>query len=396
MRKLAIAFVLAGCGNTNTPMGMPDMSTQYVPDLHMEDLMPPPPMETTAIVTSSSFMMGGTGTLNTIALADHKVTMGIDNTLDQDNDVFYGNGMAFVLDHTHSTLRVYDPSKNFVSPVEIKLGANGNPHAVAAVPTTTRAYVTMYGLAGAQAVAVIDWSKPQMGVVKSIAIPTATKDPDGIPEANDAWLCGQFVYVTLQDLDETKNFVPTGPSRMAVIDTTKDALDGMNGGILQLAGANPNGVAASGGGCDQVLVAEAGNQFADPDGTGGIEAVDLSLRQTGGLLLKDTDLMGHPSTMATNVDKKLVFTVLTVQMGSGSQLVAVDYAGKKLGASLLPTAGFIRFASVSADGQLWAAVDFPAMNGMPAAGLYVGKADGTALPSQAIQLSQAPYSIAFY
>src|SRR5207249_255113 len=152
----------------------------------------PPPCK--AVVTTSSFMPMGSGTLNTVdCAAAHTVTKGIDNTLDQDNDVFAGNGMVFVLDHTHSSLRVYDPKKNFATPVEIKLTAMGNPHAVAAIPTTTRAYVTMYGLDAPQAVAVVDWSMPQAGVVKSIAIPQAMMDPDGKPEANDAWSCGQFV-----------------------------------------------------------------------------------------------------------------------------------------------------------------------------------------------------------
>ncbi len=396
MRTLALALLVAGCGD-NTMTANPDMASAYLPDIQMEDLANNmPPAATTAIVTTSSFMPMGSGTLDTVALADHKVNMGVDNTLDQDNDVFYGDGMAFVLDHTHSSLRVYDPKKNFATPVEIKLSANGNPHAVAAIPTTTRAYVTMYGNDAAEAVAVIDWSMPQAGVVKSIALPQAAGDPDGKPEANDAYLCGQFVYVTLDDLDEGKGFAPTGPARIAAIDTRSDALDAMNG-VIQLMGPNPNGIARSSTGCDEVLVADAANQFGAVDGSGGVEAVDLSLRKSKGMLLKDGDLMGHPSTMSTNPAKTLAYTILTVSNGSGSQVVAIDYLAKKVvPATILPTASFIRFAQVSPDGQLFVGVDFPPMMGPPQAGLWIGPADGTALAGPPLDLGQAPYSIAFF
>src|SRR5437762_484220 len=105
MRTTTLALLaLAGCGD-NVMTGTPDMA-QFSPDIQMEDLATTmPPAATTAVVTTSSFMPMGSGTLNTIALgAGHAVTKGIDNTLDQDNDVFAGNGMVFVLDHTHSSL----------------------------------------------------------------------------------------------------------------------------------------------------------------------------------------------------------------------------------------------------------------------------------------------------
>ena len=99
------------------------------------------------------------------------------------------------------------------------------------------------------------------------------KDPDGIPEANDIYLCGSFAYVTVQDLDEGKGFTPSGPGRIIALDATKDAVD-TTMGVIQLAGPNPNGVARDGTGCDIVLIADSGNQFGATDGTGGVNGDD--------------------------------------------------------------------------------------------------------------------------
>jgi hypothetical protein len=400
---IALSFlVAAGCGDSTMNNPAPDFSAKGDmavgpnQDLKMEtfpDLAMPKAME--AIVTTSSFMT--TGTLNTVALSsDHTATKGIDNTLDQQNVVSVSNGKAFVLDQTHGSVRVYDPTNGFKNPVEIMLGAF-NPHAVVALPTTTKAYVSMYGAKGDSAVAVIDWSMPSAGVVKSIAIPVAQADTDGKPEASDLYLCGQYVYVGLQDLDENKGFGPSGPGRIAAIDTKTDALDTASANIIALKGPNPNGFAPKGTGCDIILVGDAGNQFGDVDGSGGIEEVDLSQRKSNGMLISDTDLMGHPGTMSTNVSAQIAFAVLTVNSGAGSQPVAFDYNAKKLiTPALLPVAGFVTFASVSPDGQLFIGVASPPANGPPSVGLYIGAADGKAITSSAIDLGQAPYSIAYF
>lgn len=399
---IALSFlVAAGCGDNTMNQPAPDFSApgdmaigpnvdfskETFPDLVMAKA-------TEAIVTTSSFMT--TGTLNTVALSDHTVTKGIDDTLDQQNVVSVSDGKTFVLDQTHGSVRVYDPTNGFKNPIEITLGAF-NPHAVVALPTTTKAYVSMYGAKGDSAVAVIDWSMPTAGVVKSIAIPVAANDTDGIPEANDLYLCGQYVYVGLQDLDENKGFGPSGPGRIAAIDTKTDALDTASANIIQLKGPNPSGVAPKGTGCDIILVGDAGNQFGALDGTGGIEEVDLSQRKSNGMVISDTDLNGHPGTMSTNPALQLAFAVLSVNSGGGSQVVAVDYNAKKLvQPALLPIAGYVPFATVSPDGQLFVGVATGGNNAPPDPGLYIVPADGKAITATAIDLGQAPYSIAFF
>jgi hypothetical protein len=371
-------------------------------DLALGADMAPAGPSMAVITTSGGFGMGATGSLTTVALAGHKVTAGIDNTLDSDNLVRSYGGKVYVVNHTHGNVTLYDPAKGFMGPVQVATGDNvvkagmTNPHDVVPIPNSTKAYVTLYNNDAAHAVGVIDFANPAAGVSKWITIPTAAKDPDGHPEANDLYLCNGFAYVSAQDLDEGKGFAPTGPSRLIALDVTKDAID-PNMGIIQLGGANPNGIAPDGSGvCTSVLVAEASNQFAGLDGTGGIDRVDLAQRKSLGLAIKDTDLKGHPYTISAK-SKSLAFATLTINGGAGAQVVAIDPQGGKLLGQVTPPAGYIVFASVSPDGQLFVGVESPdMMSKLPKIGLYVGAADGSMINMMPLDLGQAPYSIAFF
>ena len=406
MQGAVVALALTGCGNatTSVDMTMPSDLAHTPGDLSPEnlDLSSPIPAATTAVVTTGDFT-GMTGTLATIGLTDGKVQKGIDTTLDPSNAVRVINGKVIVLDQIHGAVRFYDPETGYKNPIEIKTGAMSNPHDIVAVPASSKFYVALYGNKADVAIGVIDLMPPatdggaqKPALVKSIAVPQAAKDPDGIPEVNDLYLCGGFAYVTAQDLDESKGFAPTGPSRIIALDTTRDAVDS-NLGVIQLVGPNPNGVARDGTGCDLVLVADAGNQFGATDGTGGIERVDLSLRMSKGLAIKDTDLKGHPYTIAT-ASKSLAFTTLTLGMGAGSQVFAFDPATGKLGASVGPEAGFIAFAQVTPDGsKLFVGVSsLLGMTKVPAIGVYSGPADGSMLPASGADVGQSPSSIAFF
>jgi hypothetical protein len=412
MRPQILVLLLAGagCGNaTNNADMAPGPDIAHSPgDLSPEnlDLGNPIPAATTAIVTTSDYK--STGTLAAVNLADDKVTRGIDNTLDSSTIVRAINGKVIVLNqYPHGTVRFYDPANGYKNPIEVKVGANANPHDIVAVPATSKYYVTLYGNKADSALGVIDLRPPAgdggagtPALVKSIPLTTAMKDPDGIPEANDLYACGGFAYVTLQDLDETNMaFKPTGPSRIAAIDFSKDAVDTTQG-IIQLDGANPNGVARDGTGCDLVLVADAAYQFGAVDGSGGIERVDLSARISKGIVLKDTDLKGHPSTIATTpASRTIAYTTLSINSGGGSQVIAFDPQAAKLTSAITPPASFIAFAATTPDGsQLFVGIVTPdKMTNMPAVGLYVVKADGmTVIGNQPIDLGQSPAAISFF
>ena len=387
---LLLALPLAlGCGATTTPTpadGGVDAVVAPFRDLGPETDAQPVPAATIAVVSTADFM-GGTGTLATVGLADRKVQKGIDNTLGADSAVRAMGGKVFALLRPDGPLRVYDPAQGWKSPVEIKLAKGSNPHDLLLVPATSKVYLTLYNNDAAKAIGVVDLQKPGDGVGKYVAIPQAAADSDGKPEANDLHFCGGLVYVTLQDL---KSFKPSGPGRIAVVDPAKDEV----AATIALLGPNPNGFAVDGGGCDRVLVAAAGDQFGAVDGKGGIERVDLSLRKSLGLVIKDSDLAGHPSAVATR-SPTLAFAALSV--AAGTKVVAFDPLAGKLLAPVLPTAGFAPVVAVSPDGQLFVGVQTPeAMSKKPLPGLYVGPADGTMLPQTPLDLGQGPYSITFY
>src|SRR5262245_59450704 len=124
-RTTLFLFALTGCPGGNGTM----TGDMFHPpqDLGPEGDGPMVPQATNAVVTGSDFT-GGTGSINTIKLSDKSVTKAIDTTLDSDNDVRCVTGTCYVLDHTHGTVRLYDP-KTWTNPVEIKTGGTGAPNA---------------------------------------------------------------------------------------------------------------------------------------------------------------------------------------------------------------------------------------------------------------------------
>ena len=83
-------------------------------------------------------------------------------------------------------------------------------------------------------------------------------------------------------------------------------------------------------------------------------------------------------------------------MAPGSIVGDMNQAPRVL-RDVLGPASWISFASVSPDKQLFVGVARSDTGmGEPAAGLYVGPADGTVLGGTPIGFGQAPYAIAFY
>ncbi len=108
-------------------------------------------------------------------------------------------------------------------------------------------------------------------------------DSDGSPEANQAVVVGDRLFVTLERL---QNFAPVRNGLLLVIDTRTDSI----AGEVELSGANPfgmtKGLTVRG---DWLFVAEVG-QFGVADG--GIEAVNLHTLEPSGILLTEEELGG--------------------------------------------------------------------------------------------------------
>jgi hypothetical protein len=273
-----------------------------------------------------------------------------------------------------------------------------NPHDVLPIPSSSKLYVALYNNDADHSIGVVDSTKPMMGVVKWIPIPKAGSRS---PRANNLYFCGPMVYVVVEDLDDM--FAVTGPGRIIVIDPRTDALDtSMMPNVITLTGKNPGGGAQDGivpvdpKSCDQVLVADNG-EFGKPlPADGGIELVDLTRRLSKGFVVTDSDLMGGPGTIAS-ASPTVAYTIVN-NPDFTTSVVALDPTNKKVLGKVFGPAGFIAFAQVSPDDQLFVGVAHgDTMKGEPGTGVYVGPANGMMLPSMgAIDLGQAPYAISFY
>lgn len=400
LTRLTIAFyalvlAVAGCGGNGNP--------------------PPPNVRGCwgtgcAMVTTSHYNpdFTGVGTLNAVQMAQNKIVRDLDASLDPDTSLFIdGNNKLYVLNRTNGALRRYDLASLAVEE-EIPTGTAEAPNTTSMPGDFWRAptgyfFVSLSGNDAKHALGVLDESQPNAGVIDYIEIPAAATDPDGMPEAGTIYACKGLVYVLLGDYTIMgRNVVYNGNGRIAIVDPIKD----QTLGFITLAGKNPSGIAAEGSDCSHVLVTTASSLTTQPDGTAGIERVDLGARSSSGFVVTDTTLGGRPSGI-TVASPTLAFVQMYAdpQMGADGMIYLASAkvaawnpsTGAALG-DVTGNAGFINFAKVSPDGLLFVGVG--AFGGMAepgklAQGLYWGKADGTALPATPIDLGDTPQAIAF-
>ncbi len=365
---------------------------------------PPLPTGDFAVVTTSGGFGAG-GAVNTIELSNGTVDKGLDTTIDQDNTIRIADGKAYELNRTPGTLRVYD-IKTWMSPIEIPTGdatadhATSNPEDVLPLGGN-RVYVTMAGNDVAHSIGVIDVTQTA-GVIKWIALPTQAADTDGHSEPFVMYGCGGKAYVLMGDYNDT-SYAPSGPSRIAVVDTSSDMLEG----FITLTLEAPNAIAAISSDCHDVLVSNGGPFGKLPDGTGGIEHVDLAAKKSLGVLLSDTALAGRPNTLAV-ASATMAFASIYfdpepdpttgMEILSSSKVIAFNPSSGTVIGDVSGKAAYIPFTAITPDGRLAVGVDNYTGNvGMDqmASGLYLGKDDGSMLPSTPIDLGQNPYAIAF-
>ena len=111
---------------------------------------------------------------------------------------------------------------------QVSTGAGSNPQDVAAVGTTL-----VVAALGAPDLLLIDTSMPGNPITP---VSLATLDPvDGNPDCNGVYVVGTTAYVTCGFLDE--NFMPRGPGKVAVVNTTLERLDL----TIDMPAANPYG-----------------------------------------------------------------------------------------------------------------------------------------------------------
>lgn len=363
-----------------------------------------------AIVTTSHYNpdYSGVGTINAVQMSQSKIVRGLDSSLDPDVAVQIGGDKLYVLNRTVGSLRTYGLAKIDIEE-EIATGAADAPNTASAPfgfwrsDKSSKVYVTLAGNDAAHALGIVDEATPNAGVVEFIAVPAAADDADGHPELSDLYECDGTLYALSQSYTYGSGGVTYAGGRIAVIDLATDSFVG----FIALTGKNPGAIVAEGDDCNKVLVATSSDLTSPPDGSGGIERVDLAARSSSGFVARDTDLGGRPFSL-TRVSSKLWYVGMyfdpqpdaTGKLVLGSAKVAAwnpsapaatlgDATGK---------AGFINFVELGPDGQLYVGVGtFAGTSDSQklATGMYIGKADGSLLPATPIDLGDTPSAIAF-
>ncbi|MDZ7380048.1 MAG: hypothetical protein ONB06_11975, partial [candidate division KSB1 bacterium] len=112
---------------------------------------------------------------------------------------------------------------------------------------------------------------------------SAFADADGSPEANQAAVVGNRLFVTLERLE---NFAPVRKGMLVVVDTTDDTLIA----AVELTARNPFGMTKGLTVRGDYLYVSLVGQFGVADG--GIEAVHVGTLQSAGLVLTEQELGG--------------------------------------------------------------------------------------------------------
>ena len=363
-----------------------------------------------AIITTSHYNpdFSGVGTINAVQMSQSKIVRGLDSSLDPDVAVDIGGTKLYVLNRDVGSLRTYDLATVAIEE-EIATGTADAPNTASAPygfwrsDTSSKIYVTLTGNDGAYALGIVDEATPNAGVVKFIGVPADAADSDGKPELSSLYACNGTLYALSQSYTYGAGGVSYAEGRIAVVDLKSDSFVG----FITLAGKNPSSIVAEGDDCTKVLVSTSSDLTSPPDGTAGIERVDLTARASAGFVARDTDLGGRPISL-TKVSSKLWYVAMyfdpqpdaTGKLVLGSAKVSAwnpsapaatlgDATGK---------AGFINFVQLGPDGQLYVGVGtFAGMSDSAklAQGVYIGKADGSLLPSTPLDLGDTPSAIAF-
>ncbi len=176
---------------------------------------------------------------------------------------------------------------------QCSVGLGANPHDIVAV-SPTKGYVTLYDRPW---LAIVDPSAGAScaGFVTGTIDLSALADADGIPEMDQSVLVGDRLFVALQLLDRKRFFRPSGPGRLAAIDTRNDTV----AGTIELELANPfaetKGLTYHAR-SRRIYVAGPGTLFTDLT-DGGIEVVDPATLTSQGLVMTGAELGGDLSDL---------------------------------------------------------------------------------------------------
>jgi DNA-binding beta-propeller fold protein YncE len=293
---------------------------------------------------------------------------------------------AFVVNRfLGDNLQVLDPTRGFATVLQCSTGPGSNPHDVA-VAGPHKAYVTRYD---ERELWIVDPDGPSCAGFRLGAIDLSPwADADGLPEMDQMALVGDRLFVTLERLDRTRGFAPSGRSRIAVIDTSTDVVTD----AIDLTGSNAFGDASGlvrEPGTGKLVVAEAGSLYHTGDG--GLERVDPFTLVPEGFFITENDLGGSVTDFVLVSPTKGYAIVIDQQLRN--TLVAFDPTARVVTGRLLTrTTSYLPDVALAPDGTLWVADD-----ALPAPGIRIfdSTTDRQLTTSAAIDVGLPPFSMGF-
>jgi len=235
--------------------------------------------------------------------------------------------------------------------------AGSNPHDIVVADPGRRgvaagkAYVTRYG---ARELWIVD---PAARGCRRFRLGTIDLSPwadtDGLPEMDQAALVGSRLFVTLQRLDRTRGFVPTGQSRLVVIDT---ATDSVVGEPIVLAGKNAFGDASGivrEPGSGRLAVSTPGSLYTVGDG--GIQWIDPDTltADPAGFFVTEDQLGGNVTDFVLLSPTKAYAIVQRNDLRNA--LVAFDPSNPASARTIFSREAFLPDIASAPDGTVWMA-----------------------------------------
>lgn len=219
---LVSSLALAACGDNLARPGQPDAAGDDTPDGPSSDA-PPGVVPSRAVIVAGDFAT--TGIVSTLDLPERTMTPGaVDGIAGSDPVIRHHGDLVYVINRFggDNVTIVTDDTLTLVD--QISTGAGTNPQDVAVVGS--KLYVAALGGPG---VIVIDRANANA----KTTIDLSALDPgDGIPDCVSVYAVDTRVFVACGIL---MNFVPEGPGKIAVIDTTTDTVSTS----FDLPGENP-------------------------------------------------------------------------------------------------------------------------------------------------------------
>ena len=259
---------------------------------------------------------------------------------------------VYVIERWHGDNILVFHKNNLHDPVrQFSVGNGTNPHDFLLL-SSDKAYVTLYEESELIIV------NPGTGQITGKIDLSAFADADGIPEMDLMVLHNNKVFVSLQRLDRTNMFQPSGLSKIAVIDPLTDTIIDTD---LQLAGIQAIDLTMSNPvdmqyvpGTGKILIAEAGSFYTATDG--GLEYINPATYIAEGIIMTEMELggqVGGASGAFSMISKEEGYAIIMTGDWIESRVVQFSLNTRRAYSVHAPGTGFVHADILTMDDRLY-------------------------------------------